>query len=73
MTKTIIPEKPAEAKEKMFIRDNLRETSPCSPRIEELSREIAASIRTHKHEKWREEISKLGSKTNSGKIFKLLK
>ena len=71
--KTIIPEIPAEAKEKMRIRDNLRETSPSSPQIEELSREIAACIRTHKRDKWREEISKLGSKTDSGKLFKLLK
>ena len=71
--KEVVLEIPAEAKEKMLIRDNLRESSPNSPQIEELSREIAASIRNHKRDKWRDEISNLGSKTDSGKLFKLLK
>ena len=71
--KQIQPELPAEAADLIKQRDNLRADTPDSPQIRDLNRDIEAAIREHKRKKWRDNISKLGSKTDSGKLFKLIK
>ena len=71
--KEVVPEVPTEAREKMNLRDNLRSTNPTSPQIAELNQEIKKTIIEHKREKWREKISSLGTKTDTGKLYKLIK
>ena len=69
--KSIIPEVPTEAAEKIKERDEIRQLDPDSPRIKDLNREIESSINNHKREKWRETIE--NKKADTTKLFKLLK
>ena len=71
--KNILPEIPAEARDKMKVRDDLRASDPTSPQISALTKEISDTIRKFKRQKWRDKISSLGPRTDSGKLFKLIK
>ena len=64
---------PTEAAVKMKTRDSLRSTDPLSPRLAELNSEIETLIRDHKQEKWRDLVGNIERKTDSGKLFKLIK
>ena len=69
--KSIIPDIPTEAADKIKERDNLRQTDPDSQRIPELNREIESTINKHKRDKWRETIE--NKKSDTTKLFKLIK
>ena len=71
--KKIIPELPSEAADLIKQRDDLRQNDPSSEQIKELNKTIETTIRTHKRNKWREHVNNLGPKTDSGKLFKLIK
>ena len=71
--KEIIPEIPAEAVTKMKERDEIRKISPTSLQIGELNIEIDTAIKDYKRSKWREKVESIGRKTDSGKLFKLIK
>ena len=71
--KEIIPEIPAEAVTKMKTRDEIRKDNPSSLQIGELNIEIDTVIREYKRSKWREKVESIGRKTDSGKLYKLIK
>ena len=62
-----------DAADKMKIRDELRVSNFTSPQISDLNREIEVVIKKHKQAKWREKIESLGKKTDTGKLFKIIK
>ena len=71
--KQVLPELPAEAIDLMKQRDATRVETPDSPRLAELNKAIETAIRSHKRTKWRETISSLGHRTDSGKLFKIIR
>ena len=71
--KTIVPEIPTSAAEKMKSRDDLRKSNPTSPQIGVLNKEIENEIRTHRRDKWREHVEDTSRKQDPGKLFKLIK
>ena len=71
--KETIPNIPTEAALKMKTRDQIRTTDPHSPQIAELNLEIETLIKDHKQEKWRTLVGNIERKTDSGKLFKLIK
>ena len=71
--KNIIPEIPTATAEKIKTRDELRSSDPHSPQIKQLNEDITREINTHRQEKWRETISNINGKTNSTKLYKLIK
>ena len=71
--KKIIPEIPTEAANKMKERDELRKSTPDSPQIAELNKEIENSIHKHKQTKWRDYVGDINRKTDPAKLFKLIK
>ena len=71
--KEIIPEIPTSTARKIKERDLLRSTQPNSPHITQLNNEIFSEINTHKREKWKETIANINRKTDSSKLFKLIK
>ena len=64
---------PEDAAELIRQRDQLRQNDPTSPDLRDLNKEIEDKIKKNKRKIWREKIAELGSKTDSGKLFKLLK
>ena len=71
--KNIFPEIPTEAIKKIKDRDALRKNDPKSPLITQLNNEISTCITDHKREKWRNTVESIDRKTNSAKLFKLIK
>ena len=69
--KSIYPEIPTEAVNKMKERDQLRNEDPQSIRIQDINKEIDKIINTHKREKWRESIE--DKKADTNKLYKLMK
>ena len=65
--------KSEDAAELIRQRDQLRQNDPTSPELRNLNKEIEDKIKKNKRKIWREKIAELGSKTDSGKLFKLLK
>ena len=54
-------------------RDLIRETDPTAPALMKLNKEINKGINDHKREKWRDTVENIDSKTESSKLFKLIK
>ncbi len=71
--KKIIPDIPTEAAVKIVQRDELRRADPTSPEISQLNEEICIIIAVYKRDKCRETVEEIKPKTNSGKLFKLIK
>ena len=64
---------PTEAALKIKSRDQICTIDPHSPQIAELNLEIETLIKDHKQEKWRTLVGNIERKTDSGKLFKLIK
>ena len=54
-------------------RDLIRETDPTAHTLTKLNKEINKGINDHKCEKWRDTVENFDSKTESSKLFKLIK
>ena len=71
--KSVLPGIPTEAAQKMTERDNLRANDPTADRIKTLNAEIDKIITDEKREKWRNTVEDINAKTDSAKLFKLIK
>ena len=71
--KHIFPNVPSATATKMKERDALRQADPSSPQIIELNKQIHEEINDHKRDKWRCTVEDLNRKTDSSKLFKLIK
>ena len=69
--KDTIPEIPTSAMDKINKRDELRDSNPTSPEINNLNYEINSEINNFRKEKWKETVNNI--KGNSSKLFKLIK
>ena len=71
--KDIISEIPTTTADKIKARDNMRKTNPNNPEITTINNEISNEIRDHRNNKWKEFISSINRRTESSKIFKIIK
>ena len=70
--KDTIPEIPTSAMDKITKRDELRDSNPSSPEIQQLNQEINSEINNFRKEKWKETVNNIDKKCSS-KLFKLIK
>ena len=71
--KTMVPEIPTEAAQKIKERDDIRANNPTSDRLATLNEEIDKLINTQRRDKWREKVQDINFKQNPTKLFKLIK
>lgn len=64
---------PQEAVNKINMRDNFKKSDPESPMLKQLNKEIENTIRDHNRKLWRDKLSQMVRKKNSGELFKLIK